>query len=57
MGLLTDPTSEENTKKTFVVKFHAGICILMVLASVVWLCFLAHDNFSASTYFDEKHRH
>lgn len=47
MGLLTDPTNDENTKKTFIVKYHSKICLLMVFCSVTWLCFLAHDNFSA----------
>ncbi|KAK7597859.1 hypothetical protein V9T40_010084 [Parthenolecanium corni] len=54
MGLLTDPTNDENTKKTFIVKYHSKICILMVFCSVTWLCFLAHDNFSAGTYFSEN---
>ncbi|XP_065217593.1 glycosylphosphatidylinositol anchor attachment 1 protein [Planococcus citri] len=54
MGLLTDPTTEENTKKTFIVKYHGKLCLVMILSSVAWLCFLAHDNFSASTYFSEN---
>ncbi|XKL67971.1 hypothetical protein PGB90_003462 [Kerria lacca] len=54
MGLLTDPANEENKKKTFIVKYHSRICIFIVFSSVAWLCCLAHDNFSASTYFSEN---
>ena len=47
MGLLTDPTMEENPKKTFIVKYHGRLSVLMILSSIVWLVFLANDNFSA----------
>lgn len=54
MGLLTDPTTEENTKKTFIVKYYGRLCFLMLCGSITWLGFLAHDNFSAGEILNDK---
>ncbi|KAK7867039.1 hypothetical protein R5R35_005680 [Gryllus longicercus] len=54
MGLLTDPGAGRGKLTMMLEAHHGRLCIVLYLCGVVYFALLAHEHFSAATYFSEN---
>lgn len=54
MGLLTDPHTGRGKLVKFICRYHAPLCILLYISSIVWLAILPHSKVSMSVHFSEN---